>query len=80
MQDSRVDASTYASEPGRYVLVDGHSAGAPSCPFGNIQDLVGYDTKDKVYVRFTKSVYKRLRELLPVATDVTADGTIQNNI
>ena len=81
MQDNnnRVDASSYASEPGRYILVDGHSAGAPSCTFGNVQEVVGYDIKDKVYVRYTKSVYKRLKQLLPVAPVLNADGTVENN-
>lgn len=74
--DERVNAASYDAQPTRYILVDGHSAGAPGCPFGNVQELVGYDTKDRVYVRFTKSVYRRLRNQILVAPILDTDRTI----
>lgn len=80
MKEEKVNAASYDAQPTRYILVDGHSAGAPSCPFGNIRQLVGYDTKDKVYVRFTKSVYQRLRNQILVAPVLNTDVTIENNL
>ena len=56
----KVTAEIFQQDPGRYTLVDGSTHGAPSCKFGNTQDWVGYDKVEKIYVRFTKSVYKRL--------------------
>ena len=59
---SKITAETYQLHPDRYILVSGHEKGAPTCPYGNIQQWVGYDTLNKEYIRFTKSVYKKLVE------------------
>ena len=56
----RVNAALYALNPARYILVSGLTEGAPTCPFGNHYKFIGFDTEEKVFVRFTKSVFKRL--------------------
>ncbi|MDV3871424.1 MAG: hypothetical protein E6Q26_06130 [Acinetobacter sp.] len=56
----KVTAEEYQQNPGRYELVSGHEEGAPTCPYGNIQQWVGYDKKTKKFIRFTKSVFKQL--------------------
>lgn len=33
---------------------------APPCPFGHKFRWIGYDNKDKKYVRVTKSIFKKL--------------------
>ncbi len=50
----------HQENPERYTLVDGSTHGAPTCKFGNTAQWVGYDKVTKTFVRFTKSVYKRL--------------------
>ena len=62
MATDKIDAKTFAEDPTRFVLVKGDLPGAPTCPFGNHLALVGFDLKNKSYVRFTKSVYVRLKE------------------
>jgi len=54
----------YSLEPNRYELRKGSSEGAPLCPYGNLYQWIGYDTRAQEYVRFTKSVFKRLLKLL----------------
>lgn len=53
----------FLKEPDRYSLRSGHTAGAPLCPYGNHYEWIGYDELTKTYVRFTKSVFKRLVQL-----------------
>jgi hypothetical protein len=59
---NKITAEIYQLHPNRYILVSGHEEGAATCPYGNIQQWVGYDTPTKEYIRFTKSVYKKLVE------------------
>lgn len=59
---NKITAEIYQLDPDRYILVSGHEEGTPTCPYGNIHQWVGYDTLDKEYIRFTKSVYKKLVE------------------
>ncbi len=56
----KITAEIYEQNPNRYEVVPGHSPDAPSCPYGNALQWVGYDNKEKKYVRFTKSVFKKL--------------------
>ena len=62
MANLKIDAKTFGQDPARFTLVKGDSPDAPTCPFGNHLPLVGFDLKNKTYVRFTKSVYIRLKE------------------
>jgi len=55
-----INANLYSLKPERYTLVSGSITNAPKCPFGNIKKWVGFDLQEKKYVRFTKSVYKKL--------------------
>ena len=50
----------YRSEPERYEIRSGSLADAPSCPYGNRYQWIGYDLLEQEYVRFTKSVFKIL--------------------
>lgn len=59
---NKISTEIYQLNPDRYILVSGYEEGAPRCPYGNIQQWVGYDTLSKEYIRFTKSVYKTLVE------------------
>ena len=61
---NKVTAEIYQLHPDRYILVSGQEEGAPTCPYENVQQWVGYDTLTKEYIRFTKSVYKKLVEEL----------------
>ncbi len=56
----KVTAEVYHLDPERYDLVSGHQDGAPTCAYGNLQEWVGYDKMEKKFIRFTKSVFKRL--------------------
>lgn len=56
----KVTAEMYRQNPERYTLVDGSTHGAPTCKYGNTVEWVGYDKAQNTFVRFTKSVYKRL--------------------
>ena len=51
---------TFLAQPDRYVLRPGNTPGAPPCPYGNQYQWVGFDLQEQEYVRFTKSVFKRL--------------------
>lgn len=59
---NKVTAEIYQRNPGRYIVVSGYEVGAPRCPYGNLKKWVGYDTLSKEYIRFTKSVYRKLVE------------------
>ena len=56
----KVTAEMYQQDPDRYTLVSGHEEGAPTCPYGNMQQWVGYDRVEEKFIRFTKSVFKQL--------------------
>lgn len=56
----RVNMEEYILTPSRYELRKGVEEGAPLCEFGNHFEWMGYDLKSKEYVRFTKSVFKKL--------------------
>ena len=56
----RINAELYIKNPSRYILVPGSTNGAPTCPFGNNYQWIGFDKEEEVYVRFTKSVFKKL--------------------
>lgn len=56
----KISNEIYQKNPDRYTLVSGHCEGAPTCPYGNIQKWVGFDLEEKKYVRYTKSLYKKL--------------------
>jgi hypothetical protein len=56
----KITAEIYQQDPDRFSVVSGHQLGAPTCPVGNILQWVGYDKKEDKYVRFTKSVFKKL--------------------
>lgn len=56
----KIDMATYQSAPERYELRSGDSPGAPSCPYGNTYQWIGFDKQNQAYVRFTKSVFKLL--------------------
>ena len=50
----------YISQPECYELREGSAEGAPLCPYGNRFEWVGYDLERQEYVRFTKTVFKKL--------------------
>lgn len=60
MSLTRVDSKTFNENPKRYELVSGNTKGAPTCPYGNQYEWVGFDKIDKKFVRFTKSIFKKL--------------------
>ena len=62
MEIKRIDAANFASHPGRYILVEGTAPGAPLCSTGNRFQFVGFDIETKEYVRFTKSVFMKLKK------------------
>ena len=55
-----VTSENYHLNPKRYELRKGDSDGAPPCPFGNNFEWIGFDSQTEEYVRFTKSVFKKL--------------------
>lgn len=58
----RVIMEEFLKQPDRYELRSGSSEGAPLCPFGNHFQWIGYDKEVAEYVRFSKSVFKKLIE------------------
>lgn len=56
----KIDMATYSAAPHRYELRSGTEADAPLCPYGNHYEWIGYDKVSQEYVRFTKSVFKKL--------------------
>ena len=56
----RVTMEEYLLNPKRYELKSGSVEGAPLCPYGNLFEWVGYDKEEEEFIRFTKSVFKRL--------------------
>ena len=60
----KVRIEEYSSDPSRYELRSGREEGAPLCPYGNHYQWIGFDKDKQEYLRFTKSVFKKLiREL-----------------
>ena len=56
----KVNNEMYLQQPERYELRRGNAPDAPLCPYGNHFAWIGYDKEMKKYVRFTKSVFKKL--------------------
>lgn len=56
----RVIMEEFLKQPDRYELRSGSSEGAPLCPFSNHFQWIGYDKEAAEYVRFSKSVFKKL--------------------
>ncbi len=56
----KVNMETYLRTPDRYELRSGQEEAAPSCPYGNKYQWIGFDKELQTYVRFTKSVFKKL--------------------
>lgn len=56
----KVNMEAYLLQPDRYELRSGHQKDAPLCPYGNHYQWIGYDLEREEYVRFTKSVFKKL--------------------
>lgn len=56
----KVNMESYLLAPARYELRSGLEAAAPPCPYGNRYQWIGFDTETSEYVRFTKSVFKKL--------------------
>lgn len=56
----RVTMAAYRLNPERYELRSGREKAAHACPYGNRYTWIGYDLEDRAYVRFTKSVFKKL--------------------
>jgi hypothetical protein len=56
----KVTMAEYLEAPERYELRSGKDRGAPTCPYGNQYEWVGYDNTKQEYLRFTKSVFKLL--------------------
>jgi len=56
----RVTMADFLKRPNQYELRSGSREGAPLCPFGNHFEWIGYDKEYLEYVRFSKSVFKKL--------------------
>ena len=56
----KVTMQEYLLHPQRYELRSGKEESAPTCPYGNRYQWIGYDKEGKEYLRFTKSVFKLL--------------------
>lgn len=56
----KVNMQEYLLQPDRYELRPGDQKDAPLCPYGNHYQWIGYDVEREEYVRFTKSVFKKL--------------------
>ena len=56
----KVNMMEYLAAPARYELRSGKSDDAPSCPYGNRYQWIGFDLQSNEYIRFTKSVFKLL--------------------
>jgi hypothetical protein len=56
----KVTMEEYLRAPDRYELRSGQEEDAPLCPYGNHYQWIGYDKVAGEYIRFTKSVFKKL--------------------
>lgn len=50
----------YLKNPSQYELRSGNEENAPLCPYGNHYVWIGFDIEKQEYVRFAKSVFKKL--------------------
>ena len=57
-----INAKDYNADPDRYELRRGNAENAPSCPFGNQYEWIGFDKLKMRYIRVTKSVFKKLTQ------------------
>lgn len=55
-----ITAELFNLFPDRYELRKGTQSDTPLCPFGNQFEWIGFDKEEMKYVRFTKSVFKKL--------------------
>jgi len=60
----KVNMELFLKNPDRYELRSGLADDAPSCPYGNKYQWIGFDKETQSYVRFTKSVFKKLVQLI----------------
>jgi hypothetical protein len=60
MNLERINSENFYKNPDRYQLVSGRIKGAPTCPYGNHYQWIGYDKLENKFVRFTKSIFKKL--------------------
>ena len=73
----KVAMEEYLSNPDRYELRTGRSEGAPLCPYGNYYQWLGFDRSTNTYVRFTKSVFKKIINLMEQELrDITTETLI----
>lgn len=56
----KVNMEDYLLDTSRYELRSGQEEGAPLCPYGNHYQWIGFDKLTGEYLRFTKSVFKKL--------------------
>ena len=63
----KVNMQMYLAAPDRYELRSGALPDAPFCPYGNRYQWLGYDLQANEYVRFTKSVFKKLIQQEPTS-------------
>lgn len=56
----KVNMQEFLDHPNRYELRSGKEEKAPLCPYGNHYEWLGYDLIENEYIRFTKSVFKKL--------------------
>ncbi|WP_177761346.1 hypothetical protein [Flavobacterium sp. I3-2] len=56
----KINNALYLANSNRYILVSGDLEDTPKCPFGNNYKWIGFDLEEKKYIRFTKSVFKKL--------------------
>lgn len=60
MSLTRVNSKIFNQNPSQYELVSGNTKGAPKCPYGNTYQWIGYNHSNDSFVRFTKSIFKKL--------------------
>ena len=56
----KITMQDFLESPERYELRSGAEPEAPDCPYGNRYEWIGYDKLQEEYVRFVKSVFKKL--------------------
>ena len=56
----RIIMNDFIKNPDRFELRSGLESGAPKCPFGSHYKWIGFDTVKKEYIRFSKSVFKKM--------------------
>lgn len=58
-----IDSRQFDQNPNNFELRV-NDINAPLCPFGNQRKFIGFDKQRNEYIRFTKSVLKKLISLL----------------